>query len=343
MKKLSVAMLMMAVVGCSSIATFFTPQKKVAEKETEMAKQANRYFWDNYHQGNYENISAIIERLNLALQENPNDLRITAHLGFMHVWALAERQRLAFVNPAITEHISLSKKYFEEAYTMNPNDPRILGFLADLMLAEGHQFNNQKEQTAGYFKGLKSISQWPQFNKFTLGYVFSNLDSSDKNFKKAINWQYETIDDCSCENDTRHSDYKIAVKKIKQSKDAKIYRTCWNTWIAPHNWEGFFMNFGDMLVKQGQPEEAVKIYNLAKESDSYDEWPYKKELEKRIENAIENVAAFNKPVDNRSLKAQSVIMFNSKMACTGCHQMSSNEFEKMPYQEPGDEYYFLKK
>jgi len=35
-------------------------------------------------------------------------------------------------------------------------------------------------------------------------------------------------------------------------------------------------------------------------------------------------------------------MFNSKMACTGCHQMSSNEFEKMPYQEPGDEYYFLK-
>jgi len=76
---------------------------------------------------------------------------------------------------------------------MNPNDPRILGFLADLMLAEGHQFNNQKEQTAGYFKGLKSISQWPQFNKFTLGYVFSNIDSSDKNFKKAINWQYEPL------------------------------------------------------------------------------------------------------------------------------------------------------
>ena len=28
-------------------------------------------------------------------------------------------------------------------------------------------------------------------------------------------------------------------------------RACWNSRIAPHNLEGFFLNMGDMLVKSG--------------------------------------------------------------------------------------------
>ena len=343
MKKILVASILVFMVGCGSIASFFTPVKKIAGNETQFAKDANKYFWDNYHQGNYENIPLIIERLNLALQENPNDLRITAHLAFTHIWALTERQRVAALAPSITEQLVLSKRYFEEANAMDPHDPRLLGFLADLSLAEGQNFGNKKEQVDGYFKGLKSIKEWPQFNKFTLGYIFSNLDKTDKHFKKGIEWQYETMDDCSCEKNTRATDYQSAIQKIKASKDPKIYRTCWNTWIAPHNFEGFCLNWGDMLVKNGDLEEAVKIYSLAKQSDSYNEWPYKGELEKRIANVKTNEAEFNKPVDNRNLANQNVIMFNSRMSCTGCHQMSENEFAKMGYKELGDEYYFLKK
>jgi len=36
-------------------------------------------------------------------------------------------------------------------------------------------------------------------------------------------------------------------KKTKEGKK----RVCWNSWIAPHNFEGFFLNMGDMLVKSG--------------------------------------------------------------------------------------------
>ena len=40
-------------------------------------------------------------------------------------------------------------------------------------------------------------------------------------------------------------------------------RVCWNSWIAPHNFEGFFLNFGDMLVKAGQLDTAVTMYRNA--------------------------------------------------------------------------------
>jgi len=343
MQKLKVLSLLAVLAGCSNIAVFYAARKEASKQQTPLAKDADAFFWNNYHLGNYDSIPAIVNKLCAALQENPNDLRVTAHLAFTHIWALAERQRIANNVPSAIEHIVLSRKYFEEASKMDPHDPRLFGFLADLTLAEGDILNNKKEQTEGYFKGLQAISDWPQFNKFTLGYIFSNLDSGAQYFKKGLAWQYETMDDCACEANSNKTDYAGAVLKIKQSKDPKIFRACWNSWIAPHNFEGFCMNWGDMLVKSKQAAEAVKIYNLAKQSDSYRSWPFKQALEQRIANVEANIADFNRPLDNRLLFAQNVIMFNSKMACSGCHQMGADEFAKMGYQELGDDFYFLKK
>lgn len=342
MNKLITLFLIFCLCGCGIIATTFTSSKKYEVAQTDISKNANKFFWDNYHLGNYDSIPKIIEKLNLALQENPKDIISTTHLGFVHIWALSERQRLDKPNPTITEHILLSKKYFQEANLMNPHDLRVLGFLADLTLAEGITLENKKEITQGYFLGLKSIRQWPQFNKFTIGYFFSSLDKNDKNFKKGLGWQYSTIDDCACEKNTRN-DLVAATRKIKQSKNPIIYRACWNSWIAPHNWEGYCLNWGDMLTKNGEMEEAKKIYALAKESDTYNEWPYKEILEKRIVNVSSNYVDFNQKIDEVNLNKQNVIMFNSKISCMSCHQMSKNEFEQFGHKELGLNYYTSKK
>ena len=128
---------------------------------------------------------------------------------------------------------------------------------------------------------------------------------------------------------------------IKKSSNPDVKRACWNGWIAPHNFEGFFMNFGDMLVKKGDWGAGIEMYNAAKLSDNYDEWPYKDVLDERIQNAMGNVKNFNEPVDERRLFSQKVIMFNSKMACMSCHQMSPSEFIKYGDKEPTNNYYFL--
>lgn len=343
MKSIFPILVLFLFFGCRHIAVTFTKPKKPEYVQTVVSVNANKFFWDNFHLGNYSKISQITDSLNIVLQQNPKDLITTTHLGFVHIWALAERQRLEEADPQITNHIILSKRYFSESNKMNPRDLRVLGFLADLTLAEGSILQNDKLSTDGYFIGLKSIRKWPQFNKFTLGYFFSALDTSDINFKKGLDWQYSTIDDCACEKNTRKTDYIKAINKIKLSNHPKIYRACWNSWIAPHNWEGYCLNWGDMLTKAGKVNEAVKIYNLAKQSDTYTEWPFSTVLEERIANVKTNVSEFNKPIDEQNIQKQKVIMFNSSFACMGCHQMSKNEYSKFGHVELDSNYYFLSK
>lgn len=346
MKKIVIFIFILGVTAGCKLIVSMTDSKDhdYVIAQTPLSTAANAYFWDMFHQGRYDSIDAVINQLNVALADNAADLITIAHLGFAHTWALAERQRLSSPDPSITEHIFLARRYFEEASKMNPHDPRLLGFLADMTLAEGSVLADKRIATNGYFMGLKSIKMWPQFNKFTIGYVFSNLDTSDKNFSKAINWQYETISDCACEKISRGSDYRDAVNKIKNNRDPKIARACWNSWIAPHNWEGFCLNFGDMLTKKGALEEAKKIYQLARLSDNFEKWPYKRILEQRITEVSINAVEFNKPPDEVNLSRQRVIMFNAAFACMGCHQMGDGE--SAAFQHPGNpakNYFFPKK
>jgi hypothetical protein len=94
-------------------------------------------------------------------------------------------------------------------------------------------------------------------------------------------------------------------------------RVCRNSWIAPHNLEGFFLNMGDMLVKQGDPATAQRVYANAKLSKTYHEWPFKSVLEDRIEHVAENIALFRDPQPAEKTRTMMIL---STFACTGCHQ-----------------------
>jgi hypothetical protein len=347
MKKISIISVITILITSCGIIVNLTDSKKNNGKivDSQISKEANDFFWQQLHNGNYDSITQVIDKLNLALANNPNDLITTAHLGFVHVWALSERQRLNEPKANIIEHLYLSRRYFEEANKMNPHDPRLLGFLADMTIAEGNVLADKSKVVDGYFKGLKSFRMWPQFNKFSIGYIFSILDTNDANFHKAIEWQYQTISDCACEKVDRKSDYVSAINKIKNNKDPKIARACWNSWIAPHNWEGFCLNFGDMLTKKGDLTEAKKIYNLARLSDNFEDWPHKDFLEKRILDIEKNAIAFNQPIDELNIKSQQVVLFNSKNSCVSCHQMGAKDeikFKKFDGRL-GKEYYFANK
>ncbi len=85
---------------------------------------------------------------------------------------------------------------------------------------------------------------------------------------------------------------------------------------------------GDMIVKQGDPATARRVYANAKLSKTYEAWPFKRILKDRIAQADENVALFRDVLDDRVArpgKGQPVdktrtMMISSPFACTGCHQ-----------------------
>lgn len=339
MKKIVLLLLSFTIYGCTIFAESFAPVKKPTAfaNATESSKTANRFFWDQFHQGNYDSIPQIQELLSQSYFNNSRDLPTVAHLGFVNIWSLSERTRNGENEVANTplRNIQDSQLYFEEAAKMSPHDPRLLGFGALSKMTLGSVANNKKMVRDGFFDGKQSINAWPQFNKFTVGYFFSGDKYTSNRFEQSLDDQLSTLDDCFCENiDEDTYDFIGNLEKIKNSSDPKIYRTCWNSWIAPHNWEGFCMNLGDMLVKSGDAEKAVRMYNLALLSDTYNDWPFKNELQDRIANARDNIDLFR----NGTKK----MMAGTDYSCMACHQMSESEFTERGHVELTEAYYFLK-
>lgn len=311
--------------ACENIALLFTPKKKSMTANSALATQAQNHFWTTLHQHKLNEIDNTNRLLMAAYLENPNDPKLAAHIGFLHIWQLTERNQLPIIYPTIVDQIILSKKYFADAVELDPSDARFLGFYGDSQLAEGKIFNDEREQVRGYFTLKKAIKMWPEFNYFTAGYVMSILPADSKQFKEGLTWQWATLDLCAMHTISHQNPDYSAFMKYETHTGAK--RACWNSWIAPYNLEGFFLNMGDMLVKSGDWQTAIKIYRNAKLAANYNTWPYRTFLENRILNAKNNVANFqNEQFDpktqNLKKDPNKVILFTSGYGCAACHQQN---------------------
>ena len=309
------------LAGCAYFAVKFAPEKRASTEETASAKQANEYFWSTLHAGKYDELPQVLTALTGAYLENPNDATIAAHLGFAHIWRLSERNRLSRIPPGITDDAVLARKYFAEAARLNRDDPRLTGFLGVSMMAEGRIDKDEKLSTRGYFTAKEGIRQWPEFNNFTLGYVMSNEPYDGKLFREALELQWEAMDLCYGEKVDR-ANPGIARYAALESKETDPHRrrACWNSEIAPHNVEGFFLNMGDLLVKSGDWQTAVKIYENAKRAPEYPSWPYRAVLDERIATAQSNVEFFRKTHPLSEPITERTLMFNSPFSCMACHQ-----------------------
>ena len=76
----------------------------------------------------------------------------------------------------------------------------------------------------------------------------------------------------------------------------------------------------DMLVKSGHWETGVKIYENAKRVQQYETWPFKGELERRIQEAEANVERFRRQYPRSQVIREPTLMINSSFSCVGCHQ-----------------------
>jgi tetratricopeptide (TPR) repeat protein len=337
MKKfIFISIFLLAVSGISvyqiffnSVKTITLSEKKVEWVETQISSSANRYFWDQFHQGNYDNIPVILKKLTAAYLDNPNDIRTITHLGFTHMWAISEHQNGS--NPRAIEHATLAQKYFGESYRMNPRDTRVLSFLSSIKLANGAISNDDGLLKDGYLNGLKAIREWEEFSAFSLGYSLSRLPHTDQKYKEALKLM-ESIASSYAENfNPKSSATQQAISEMELLKNTDISkeRVLKNSWVAPHNIEGVFMVYGDMLVKNGAWQEAIEIYKLARFSEQYDSWAFKEVLENRIVNAKANVEFFRKEIPgNQKPEIDKAMLIQTSISCRSCHQMSKTDKER---------------
>ena len=311
-----VAAAMALLGGCAFMAEQAAPAKQASATRTETAQRADTLFWNTFHSGDYDGISKAMEAVKGAYLQSPNDPVTAAHVGFLHVWRIAERARLSTLSPSITDDSALARRYFGEAVALHPSEVRYQGFLATTMLAEANIHKDEKLKRRGYYAMLDAVDGWPEFNLFTAGYVFSNQPADSAQFKQGLEMQWRTLDLCSGTTIDRQKADFSGYMHLETQQGPK--RVCWNSWIAPHNFEGFFLNMGDMLVKAGDWATAQKVYANAKLSSTYPSWKYRAVLDTRIEQAQANVAAFSAPSGKGA--GDAVVMVQSRFACMGCHQ-----------------------
>lgn len=308
-----------ALVGCSYMAVPSGPGTQAIESRTQVSLQADELFWKVLHEGRYEEIPVVLEALNAAYLADPNDAVTAAHIGWMHIWRLAEGSRLDRPSPTmINDSAVLARRYFQKAVELNPHEPRYLGFLGATTMTEGRIHNDPTLARRGYAIKRDAIKAWPEFNLFTAGYGASAHPVESKFFTEALEWQWRTLELCTGSKINRTNPDVGSYAALATSEGPK--RVCWNSWIAPHNYEGFFLNMGDMLVKSGDWRTAQKIYAAAKQSPTYAQWKFRDVLEARIANAEANVAVFRTSAKNPD-PSQPRMMISSSFACIACHQM----------------------
>ena len=301
--------------GCAAIAVATAPAKVAARDESPATAQADAAFWSTFHAGRYDDIGKVMEPLEAAYLAHPEDPRIAAHIAFLHVWRLGERVRDDRPRATVTDDATLARRYFEEAVQLAPHDPRFRGFLASLTMAEGAIHHEEKETRRGFFAMNEAVDAWPEFNLFTRGYVLSPQPAGSDRFASALEDQWKNLDVCADARVDRATADFAPYMKLETTVGWK--RACWDSWIAPHNFEGFFLNMGDMAVKAGDVEVGKHLYAQAKLAKQYASWPFKDVLERRIAQAAENVALFRAPKEGEKERR---IMFESSFGCMGCHQ-----------------------
>ena len=301
--------------GCARLAGWSAPAKAPSAERTAAARSADDLFWRTLHDGDYDKTAAGLTALQAAYLENPRDAVTAAHIGWVHIWRLGERARLDPVPPGITDEAVLSRRYFEEAVRLNPGEARYQGFYAATLLAEAEIHQDEKLRRQGYYTLLDAVAAFPEFNDFTAGYVLSSRPYDSDRFKEGLDDQWRNLDVCvGATVDRRHPDY-AQYMRLETREGPK--RVCWNSSIAPHNFEGFFLNFGDMLVKAGEPEIAVTMYANAKLTPDYAQWKYRDVLEDRLRNAAAYVEPFRQ---DKPAPGAPRIMGQSRFACMACHQ-----------------------
>jgi hypothetical protein len=322
MKGLSRIMLIVAIAGCGRGANI-PPAHVSPTPRTPLAITADSLFWQAFRAGAYDQAPRVMRVLKAGYLQTPTDHRTAALIGYLHAWQLAERSRLDAVPPEITDHAVLARRYFDQAIAHSPReDARLLGFNAVFRITEGDLHRDHAHTADGLARGRRAIAAWPEFNGFTVGYVLSARRDTSSLFRYGLDLQWRTIDLCSrAVIDRANPRAELAVAAESTETDARRRRACWNTAIAPHNAEGFFLNMGDMLVKSGDWRMAQRIYAHAKIMRSYQAWPFRSVLESRIENAERNVAAFRGLDSTRTPQVD--IMLRSPFACMACHQAAS--------------------
>jgi len=283
---------------------------------TEASQTADERFWSALHGADYAAYPQALAAQEAALAKSPEDPLQNAHLGWLHIWHLSEAEAFGVSPKEMSADLLDAKRYFRRAVELDPAEARYLGFYGSTLVVEAAVRGDADESRRADATLDRAVRMWPEFNLFTAGYLHSGDPYDSPQYATALRRMWQNVDVCIGRTVSRKHPDIAPYLALETTVGPK--RACWNSSIAPHNLEGFFLNFGDMLVKHGDVAVARAMYANARLSTTYSEWAYRDLLERRIVDAEVNVAAFRDSAQPQEGAAR--LMGQSDISCMACHR-----------------------
>jgi hypothetical protein len=144
--------------------------------------------------------------------------------------------------------------------------------------------------------------------------VLSRLPAGDARLAQAVEAMWANLDVCVGHKVDRNNPDLSALGSTDVPEGPR--HVCFNGPYTPHSVEGYFLAFGDLLVKTGDPRLAKAVYLQARVSPAYDAWPFKALLEERVASAEARAARFAARGDSAELPE---MISTSARSCAVCH------------------------
>jgi hypothetical protein len=285
---------------------------------------AKAFFWRAFAEQRIDDGALASQRLEAALAVNPGDANLALLVAHSYLWRLSEFGRTTNPDPSQLPALAgAAEGGFARAYAQAPDDGRILGWLGSVMIGNGGATGDEEKLNAGHSLVDQGAAIYPEFNGFVQSLVNASYPVGSPQFDLAVEAMWDNLDICAGFTTERETpNVRDAVQAVLEGEADPA---CANTLRAAHNLEGFFLYFGDILLKANQETAARAMYDATRASPTFDLWPYRETLIQRELDVTARLAAYTNedPSDDPRLIAQEP--FN----CSYCHAASPGE--ALPY------------
>lgn len=269
-------------------------------------------FWAAFVDEDYARLPSLIEELDVARSADPTDADLQFIYGHANLWRLAELAREANAQGEQPVLAAAAIEGFREAIVLRPDDARIPCWTGLLELQTGRLFGDQELIDAGEANVQSTVDRFPEFGHFCRILAAWDAPRDSAEFATALEAGWASIDVCLDEPiDRANPDVQPFLDEATTEGPKRV---CWNIPNAPHNEEGYWLVIGDLFAKAGDAELARTMYHNATYRQSFETWRYRADLEGRLSDVDEIVAAF---VDDDA--GNDPVLGLPKAGCVMCH------------------------
>jgi hypothetical protein len=253
----------------------------------------------------------VIANVDDAAAKDPGNGRAMFYSAIMRFWQLGEEIDLPSNPGDVVTGAKTMIDDFRKAQAALPDDDRAPAFGGLAKVIIGNVLKDTDMRSEGMSDIDHGIEIFPSYSYFLRALASAGSPADSDDFAAVLPSMQAVLDTC---NSKKSSTGGYAYDKGPLPSELRV---CNDEGIVPHVWEGFLINYGDLLLKAGKGAgEARAMYQAATQAPRFDKWPFASALQARIDDADSRAALYADGDPSNDPK----IWMQDGHICTGCHQ-----------------------